>query len=145
MPATTNPWLLLISILFTGLTGIGIKEIIVAFLKRRPKPAPAVIEVKNQIQLAEAIQKYAEKVEEDAAQYRASAAQAWAAVDEANRKLVRVTGKLDESTWKFEQAARHLDSIISKVFEPGATIEGVREYISSRPVPYSRRNQGGQQ
>lgn len=144
MPQTTNPWLLLISILFTGLTGIGIKEIIVAFLRRRPKPSRGVIEVKNQIQLAEAVQKYAEKIEKDAEQYRQSAAQAWATVDEANRKLMRVTGKLDESTWKFEQAARYLDAVVARVFEPDATIEGVRDFISSRPVPYSRRN-GGQQ
>lgn len=139
MPPTTNPWLLLISILFTGLTGIGIKEIIVAFLKRRPKPSRGVVEVKNQIQLAEAVQKYAEKIEKDAEQYRQSAAQAWAAVDEANRKLVRVTGKLDESTWKFEQAALYLDSVINKVFEPDASIADVRKFIESRPVPYSRR------
>lgn len=138
MPATTNPWLLLISILFTGLTSIGIKEIVVAFLKRRPKPAAAVVEVKNQIQLADAIQKYAEKVEKDAEQYRDSARQAWLAVDEANRKVVRAYQKLDESTRRFEEAARYLDAVVAKVFDPSSDIESVRAYIQSRPIPFSR-------
>jgi hypothetical protein len=143
MPATNNPWLILLSILFTGLTSIGIKEIVQGFLKRRPKPAKETVDVTNQVTLAEFTQNYAEKVEKDAEQYRISAQKAWALVDEANRKLVRVTGKLDESTWKLEQAARYMDSVIGKILEPDATIEGVREYIHVRPAPFSRRNGTG--
>lgn len=137
MPQTSNPWLILIGLLFTGLSSIGIKEMVQSMLKRRPKKA---VEVSNQIQLAAAIQRYAEKVEKDAEQYRASAAKAWAAVDEANQKLMRVTSKLDDSTWKFEQAARYLDSVIAKAFESGVSIEEFREYIKNRPVPFTRHN-----
>lgn len=143
MPATNNPWLILLSILATFLSALGLKDIILGILKRKPKPAKETVDVTNQVTLAEAAQKYAENIEKDAEQYRISAQKAWALVDEANRKLVRVTGKLDDSTWKFEQAARYWDSVIDKILEPDATIEGVREYIHIRPAPFSRRNGTG--
>ncbi len=142
MPATDNPWIILLSVLFTGLTSIGIKEIIQGLLKRKPKPSKQTVDVTNQVTFAEAVQNYAEKIEQDAQQYRISAQEAWKAVDEANRKLVRVTGKLDEASWKLEQAARYMDSIYAKIVDPGATIEGRREYVQIRPAPFTRHNGG---
>lgn len=143
MPTTDNPWLILLSILFTFLSGVGLKDIVMGLLKRKPKPSRETVDVTNQVTLAEAVQNYADKIEQDAQQYRVSAQEAWKAVDEANRKLVRVTGKLDESSWKLEQAARYMDSIYAKIVDPNATIEGLREYIQIRPAPFSRRNGTG--
>lgn len=141
MPPTDNPWLYIAGLFVTFLSGIGIKEILTGLLKRKPRQ---VVEVANQIDLAKQAQAYAEQLEQDAAASRASAQQAWEAVTEANRKLVRAYHRLDESTWKFEQAARYLDSIVAKVFDPSADIEMVREYIRSRPVPFDRANNNGQ-
>lgn len=135
MPATDNPWLIFAGLIVTLLSAIGIKDIVLSLLKRKPRRA---VEVTSQIELAKQAQAYAEQLEQDAAASRASAQQAWAAVTEANRKLVRAYQRLDESTWKFEQAARYLDSIVAKVFDPDSDIEMVRNYISSRPIPFDR-------
>lgn len=144
MLPTTNPWLYLVGLIFTFLSGIGLKDIIVGLVKRKPRQA---VEVTNQIDLAaaaraqvEAARQYSQEIEEDARQARQSAQQAWKLVDEANQKLVRVTGKLDDSTWKLEMAARYLDSILAKIWEPTSDIEAVRSWVRSQPPPPHTRN-----
>lgn len=137
MPPTNNPWLWLLGALFTFASGVGLKDIIVGLFRRKSR---RTVEVTNQINLAAAVRQYAQEIEEDARQARASAQAAWALVDEANQKLVRITRKLDDSTHKFEQAGRYLDAVMSKLFERGATIEGVREWVRSQPSPLASRN-----
>lgn len=131
-PPGNNPWLYLVGLLFTFLSGIGLKDIIVGLVKRKPRQA---VEVTNQIDLAAAARAYSQEIEEDARQARQSAQDAWRLVDEANQKLVRITRKLDDSTYKLEQAGRYLDTVMSKLFERGATIEGMREWVRSQPPP----------
>lgn len=139
MPPTSNPWLYLIGLVFTFLSGIGLKDIIVGLLGRKPKKA---VEVTNQIDLAKQASEYAEKLEADADASRASAMKAWAAVDEAQQKLVRANRRLDDSVWKLELAGRYMDGLFAKIWEQGATIEGVRHYISSQPpIPFKRNGQ----
>lgn len=142
MPPTTNPWLYLVGLVFTFLSGIGLKDIIVGLVKRKPRQA---VEVTNQIDLASAARNYAQELQEDAKQARESAQQAWRLVDEANQKLVRITGKLDDSTYKLEQAGRYLDAVMGKLFERGATIEAMREWVRSQPPPLPSRNGSGPQ
>lgn len=132
MPQTNNPWLVLTGLVFTFLSGIGIKEMVSAIVKRKPR---AVVAVTNQIDLAAAARQYAQEIEEDARQARQSAQEAWRLVDEANQKLVRITRKLDDSTYKLEQAGRYLDTVMAKLYERGATIEGLREWVRAQPPP----------
>lgn len=137
MPPTTNPWLYLVGLVFTFLGGLGLKDIIKGLFKRKPR---AAVEVTNQIDLAAAARNYAQEIEEDARQARESAQRAWQLVDAANGKLVRVTRKLDDSTYKLEQAGRYLDSVMAKLWARDATIEGLREWVRSSPPPSISRN-----
>lgn len=142
MPQTNNPWLILIGLVFTFLSGAGGLEMVRGFLKKRPK---RTIEITNQIQLAEQIQKYSEQLEQDAAQARESAQRAWAAVDEAQQKLVRANRKLDHSIWQLELTTRYLDTVVAKIYAHGSSIEEVKRYIETTPPPQFNRNGAGPQ
>lgn len=133
MPPTNNPWLYLAGLVVMLLTGVGLKDIVLGLLKRKPRQA---IEVTNQIQLAQAAEQFA-------ASARKSAQEAWAAVDEAQRKLVRANRRLDDSVWKLEQAGRYLDGLMAKIFERGATIDEVRDWVRREPPPAHTRNGSG--
>lgn len=137
---TENPWLYLAGLVVTLLTGVGLKDILLGLFKRKPR---AAVQVTNQIDLAAAARQYAQEIEEDARQARKSAQDAWKLVDEGNRKLVRALNKLDDSTYKLEQAGRYLDAVMAKLFERGATIEGMREWVRSSPPPDLSRNGSG--
>lgn len=142
MPKTPdNPWLIIIGLLFTGLSSIGIKEIVVGMLGRKPK---RVVEVANQIDLAKQTQVYAQQLEEDAAQARESARKAWAQVDEVQQKLVAVNRNLDATAYRVEEVGRYLDRVMDRIFARGATIEDVQEWIRAQPPP-SRNGRGGPQ
>lgn len=133
MPPTNNPWLYLAGLVVMLLTGVGLKDIVLGLLKRRPRQA---IEATNQIQLAKA-------AEEFAASARKSAQEAWASVDEAQRKLVRANRRLDNAVWQLEQAGRYLDGLMAKIFERGATIDEVRDWVRREPPPAHTRNGSG--
>lgn len=146
-PPTSNPWLYLVGLLFTFLGGIGLKDILIGLFKRKPR---AAVEVTNNIDLAaaaraqaEAVRQYSQEIEEDARQARESAQQAWRLVDTANTKLMRVTAKLDDSTYKLEQATRYMDALFAKIFEQGATIDDVRGFVKIHPVPVFREHRNG--
>lgn len=140
MPPTTNPWLWAVGAALTFLSGVGLKDIIIGILGRKPK---RVVEVGNQIELAKQASEYAEKLEKDADASRESAMKAWAQVDEAQQKLVRANRKLDDATWKLELAARYLDSVLAKIWDPGNDIEAVRNWIRNQPPPPHTRNGSG--
>lgn len=140
MPPTTSPWLYLAGLLVSLLTGIGLKDIVIAIFKRKPT---RVVEVGNQIELAKQASAYAEKLESDADASRKSAMNAWAEVDKAQQKLVRANRRLDDATWKLEMAARYLDSILAKIWEPENDIETVRAWIRRQPPPPHTRNGNG--
>lgn len=137
MPPTDNPWLYLVGLVLTFLSGIGLKDIIVGILGRKPKK---VVEVANQIELAKQASEYAEKLERDADASRMSAMKAWTAVDEAQQKLVRANRRLDDATWKFELAVRYLDGVLSKIWDQTSNIETVRDWVRSQPPPPQPRN-----
>ena len=130
MPPTDNPWLYLAGLVVMLLTGLGLKDVLLGLLKRRPRQT---VEVTNQIELARA-------AEEFAASARKSAQEAWASVDEAQRKLVRANRRLDNAVWQLEQAGRYLDGLMAKIFERGATIDEVREWVRTQPPPAHTRN-----
>ena len=140
MPPTDNPWLYLIGMVLTFLSGIGLKDIVVGLLGRKPKK---VVEVGNQIELAKQASEYAEKLEADADASRASAMKAWAEVDAAQQKLVRANRRMDDATWKLEMAVRYLDGLLAKIWEPGSDIETVRAWVLSQPPPAHTRNGNG--
>lgn len=140
MPPNSNPWLYLAGLLVSLLTGIGLKDIVIAIFRRKPR---RVVEVGNQIELAKQASEYAERLEADADASRKSAMNAWAEVDKAQQKLVRANRKLDDATWKLELAARYLDSILAKIWEPGNDIEAVRTWIRKQPPPPHTRNGNG--
>lgn len=137
MPNTDNPWLYIIGGIFLFLSGVGGQEMIRGVLKRKPRRA---VEITNQIDLAKQAAAYAQQLEEDALQARTSAQQAWAAVDEAQQKLVRANRRLDDSVWKLELAGRYLDTVLSKVFAQDATIDELRGFIKMTPPPNFYRN-----
>lgn len=139
-PPTNNPWLYLTGLLVMFLSGIGLKDIIIGVLGRKPK---RVVEVGNQIELAKQASEYAEKLEADADASRASAMKAWEQVDQAQQKLVRANRRLDEATWKLELAARYLDGVLAKIWDPGNDIEAVRNWVRSQPPPPHTRNGTG--
>lgn len=130
MPLTDNPWLYLAGLVVTLLTGVGLKDIVLGLMKRKPRQE---IEVTNQIQMAQAAEIFA-------ASARKSAQEAWSAVDQAQQKLVRANRRLDDAVWQLEQAGRYLDGLMAKIFERGATIDEVREYVRSSPPPAHTRN-----
>lgn len=145
--AGDNPWILVlflvITLLGTIVGGAGGVEMIRAFTRRKPKTA---VEVTNQIELAKQLQLYAQQLEEDSRQARASeqaawlqsrehAAQAWRQADETQQKLVTVNRKLDETMGRVIEMGRYMDALVMRIHAPGATIEGVREFIISQPPP----------
>lgn len=133
MPPTSNPWLYLAGLILTFLGGIGLKDIALGVLKRKPRQ---VVEVASQIDLAKAAELFA-------ANARASAVAAWQQVDEAQQKLVRANRRVDDSVWRLEHAGRYLDALFAKIFERGATIDDVREFVRSSPPPERTRNLNG--
>lgn len=139
MPTTNHPWLYIAGLIVSLLTGIGVKDIIIGLLGRKPK---RVVEVANQIELAKQASEYAEKLEQDADASRKSAMEAWAAVDAAHQKLLRANRKLDDATWKLELAIRYLDGILAKIWDPESDIEAVRAWVRSQPPPPTRSGTG---
>lgn len=137
MIPTTNPWLYLAGLIVSLLTGIGLKDIIIGLLSRKPKQT---VEIGNQIDLAREAGEFAAKVEASADASRESAMKAWSAVDEAQQKLVRANRRLDDATWKFEMAVRYLDGVLAKIWDPSNDIESVRAWIRSQPPPPHTRN-----
>lgn len=137
MPATNNPWLYLAGLVVSLLTGIGLKDIIVGLVRRKPR---RTVEVTNQIELARQASEYAERLEADADASRASAMKAWALVEDAQQKLARANRRLEDTTWRLEVAARYMDSLFARIWDPGSDIEAVRGWIRSQPPPPQSRN-----